>query len=1014
MRRVIAVALILTGVLLILLFNRTVVDLDRDGSIEAEPTPTYQPSFWQALLAGALAGVVVDVVLHPLDTIKTRLQSSNGFWASGGFNGLYSGLLVGAIGSAPASLQPLIHMAAASAGEMVACTVRVPGEVIKQRMQAGQAKTTKESFVSVTQSGGIRGLFRGFWTTVARELFIALALVLAPPLTLGCGINVHIETTRRALELYIPTNTSHVKYKEVLTEFADYTRAGSFFPDWGFSCLGYSQQAEDAHWPPFVQAAVQHVRETYPQPWESEEAKGLIAFVFALTSHGIADIAWHSLTWLTDGFIQAMSHYDFHDDFAAAHGVADTGGDFVLRHAQDVSDLLGKPWKVPVKDVEAIYKRMYETRQNSPRIPSAIQIGFCMRAGYAALQADLRVGKYLFARYGQMSPFLVEGLNDYPKGGVQDMSASVASCWPELANWMEDGVRDDYLCYKFRLFSIEERERMAKTRAKHHHARMHEWRGDPQLAEAVLRDEGFNIVSSASEDGVLTLSLQPVAETSSADRRSQSVFSNPTYEESKDDDNATCTPLMSADLRSVALTLNAEFSGLGQSVVVGDFDQDGLPDLATSAPYYSHSRPAIPHIGSVFILKGRDNTDDLFNTANIADIADVILEGEEQQSQGRFGSAMAVVDLNKDGIDDLVVSAPFTDSKNWDMRGKVYVFWGERGQGLSWDRSSVIEVPVRGNLEKTFGFGQVLVAEDLDGDGFKDLLIGCPMCFGKWLMPQAGEIFALLGSDIPSSSPPATLRPTWSMHSLSSLPYENFGTTMTVATLQNQTVLLVGAPGWRPLGTASRRIGQVYAYNLHNGLDPVTRFGITGSADHQQIGTKIRAIRLPNTQNDQLLVASHLEEIHHSPSQTFWQSGVVRLINITDLTYNNAIIDLEDEESEFRAVLARLEGTQQASHMGSVLASETSDTVWVGEPLADWERGRVYKWQFDSKGDELGQQSVSASTICYHTGEEQARAGSNLIVTDLNRDGYPDLVVTSKYSSAIRQGSGQIHIIYGH
>ena len=51
--------------------------------------------------AGAVAGTSVDVVLFPLDTVKTRLQSQQGFWAAGGFRGIYSGLLSAFLGSAP-------------------------------------------------------------------------------------------------------------------------------------------------------------------------------------------------------------------------------------------------------------------------------------------------------------------------------------------------------------------------------------------------------------------------------------------------------------------------------------------------------------------------------------------------------------------------------------------------------------------------------------------------------------------------------------------------------------------------------------------------------------------------------------------------------------------------------------------------------------------------------------------------------------------------------------------------
>lgn len=40
-------------------------------------------------------------LFYSIDTIKTRLQSQHGFIASGGFRGIYSGLLTAVIGSAP-------------------------------------------------------------------------------------------------------------------------------------------------------------------------------------------------------------------------------------------------------------------------------------------------------------------------------------------------------------------------------------------------------------------------------------------------------------------------------------------------------------------------------------------------------------------------------------------------------------------------------------------------------------------------------------------------------------------------------------------------------------------------------------------------------------------------------------------------------------------------------------------------------------------------------------------------
>lgn len=144
-----------------------------------------------ALISGAAAGTSVDLSLFPLDTIKTRLQSEAGFWKSGGFRGIYSGVLSVALGSAPtaalffltyessknlaASLgvdksSPYVHMTGASLGEVTCCMVRVPVEVIKQRAQARPDLSSYQVFRNTLAGEGFRGMYRGYLSTVAREV----------------------------------------------------------------------------------------------------------------------------------------------------------------------------------------------------------------------------------------------------------------------------------------------------------------------------------------------------------------------------------------------------------------------------------------------------------------------------------------------------------------------------------------------------------------------------------------------------------------------------------------------------------------------------------------------------------------------------------------------------------------------------------------------------------------------------------------------------------------------------
>jgi len=157
-----------------------------------------QPSLLNSLFSGAAAGMAVDISLFPLDTLKTRLQSSQGFWKSGGFSRIYAGLGPAALGSAPNAAiffvtyestkvmaakaldseravgDPRVHMLAASLGEVTACLVRVPVEIVKQRRQA-DARTTALSIVKTTVAQeGVRGFYRGYGTTVMREIPFSL------------------------------------------------------------------------------------------------------------------------------------------------------------------------------------------------------------------------------------------------------------------------------------------------------------------------------------------------------------------------------------------------------------------------------------------------------------------------------------------------------------------------------------------------------------------------------------------------------------------------------------------------------------------------------------------------------------------------------------------------------------------------------------------------------------------------------------------------------------------------
>lgn len=154
-------------------------------------------SLLKALLCGGFAGTTCDVLLYPIDTIKTRRQSPQGFSAAGAYGGLSRGLGAAAVGSAPGAalffsvyetLKPFIssklpaanpvvaHMIAAAAGETASCLVRVPTDTLKTKMQAGGGIETISSTLRLVLSepGLFGGLYRGYGITLLREIPFAL------------------------------------------------------------------------------------------------------------------------------------------------------------------------------------------------------------------------------------------------------------------------------------------------------------------------------------------------------------------------------------------------------------------------------------------------------------------------------------------------------------------------------------------------------------------------------------------------------------------------------------------------------------------------------------------------------------------------------------------------------------------------------------------------------------------------------------------------------------------------
>ncbi|XP_050340988.1 S-adenosylmethionine mitochondrial carrier protein-like [Bactrocera neohumeralis] len=141
-----------------------------------------------SLVAGAAAGLFVDLSLYPIDTIKTRLQSKEwllrGRWVfknlqrpqcGGGwiyprrsrffaYDSVKRALLslnnVTITNNATTEMSLSIfasQMVAAACGESTACFIRVPVEMVKQQMQAGHHRYSALQHITNNVAPGAAG-----------------------------------------------------------------------------------------------------------------------------------------------------------------------------------------------------------------------------------------------------------------------------------------------------------------------------------------------------------------------------------------------------------------------------------------------------------------------------------------------------------------------------------------------------------------------------------------------------------------------------------------------------------------------------------------------------------------------------------------------------------------------------------------------------------------------------------------------------------------------------------------
>jgi hypothetical protein len=263
-------------------------------------------------------------------------------------------------------------------------------------------------------------------------------------------------------------------------------------------------------------------------------------------------------------------------------------------------------------------------------------------------------------------------------------------------------------------------------------------------------------------------------------------------------------------------------SSMAQTLVVADFNGDGIPDLAISAPSADVMAAGASRAGAgvVYVLFGRHSLPAQIDLATDADLT--ILGANAGDS---LGFSIAAGDINGSGAADLIIGAPGANSPRQFATGAVFIIKGSSSLGGTLDLqvgppSTVIYGPSTGAR-----FGASLATGDAGGPTsagkpIADILVGAPGAF------SGGGAFLFFGKpsfagspmviDMSTATADFTLRGTQDS--------EQLGTSVALADLNGDGVadLFAGAPA------ASRPVRNDGAVSIDSAQFTGAVFGVFG------------------------------------------------------------------------------------------------------------------------------------------------------------------------------------------
>ncbi len=217
-----------------------------------------------------------------------------------------------------------------------------------------------------------------------------------------------------------------------------------------------------------------------------------------------------------------------------------------------------------------------------------------------------------------------------------------------------------------------------------------------------------------------------------------------------DIDLSTLTP-------DIVIKGNMSEDMFGTQIELGDVNDDNIDDLLISAPGFGLPAPTPTiyreNIGAVYVIYGGSRAS-LGSSINADTECDVRMYGKIDTEE--MGQGLAVADIDNDGIDDIIMGSPICSKTGYSTVGAVFIIYGSASLAdiyifntTGWGTVFPDHYDcVLWGWEQGSKMGWRLDADDINADGYADIIVGAPQTDGfDGSIENAGSYLVVLGNE---------------------------------------------------------------------------------------------------------------------------------------------------------------------------------------------------------------------------------------------------------------------------